>query len=148
MIALMRDVRTGQPVGIHRTALNDEGTGKRVMPSGASAKKMLGQAQGAAILLQPASSTLGIAEGIETAISASQMFDVPVWAVMSAGGIRSFPFLHGLKDLTIFADQDEVGLKAAQTCALRHAKAGTHVEIRYPPAVRSDWNSYHLTEGA
>ncbi|MER8438329.1 toprim domain-containing protein [Mesorhizobium sp. M1312] len=148
MIALMRDVITGEPRGIHRTALKEDGTGKRAMPRGSSPKMMLGIASDAAIRLQPASSLLGIAEGIETAFSASQIFGVPVWAVMSAGGVSSLPVLKGLRRLIIFADHDAAGLQAARRCAWRHAKAGTDVEVRYPPTLNSDWNTYQLVESA
>ena len=43
-VALMRDVFTGEPTGIHRTALRDDGSGKREMPDGIPSKMMLGPA--------------------------------------------------------------------------------------------------------
>src|ERR1700760_2034451 len=42
-------------------------------------------AKGAAIRLAPAGDALGIAEGIETALSASALFGVPCWAAVNAG---------------------------------------------------------------
>jgi putative DNA primase/helicase len=65
LIALTRDVVTGEPTGIHRTALSDDGATKRVMPVGLSSKMTLGCASGAAIQLSNAGALLGIAEGIE-----------------------------------------------------------------------------------
>lgn len=142
MIAVMRNVITSKPQGIHRTALNDDGSGKREMPVGVQPKSMLGPAKGAAAMLQPAPPCLGIAEGIETALSAQKIFNMPVWAVMSAGGIAAFPELSGLTRLIICADHDKPGLDAARKCAKRHAKRGVDVQVRYPSEAYTDWNDY------
>ena len=146
MLGLMRDVITGKPVGVHRTALKDDGTGKRTMPAGMNAKMMMGTAKRAAVQLHPGASQMGIAEGIETALSAHTIFGIPVWAVLSAPGIAAFPVITGTKKLTIFADHDLAGLKAAQACACRYWKARIEGRIQYPKAVGTDWNDY--LEGA
>jgi hypothetical protein len=133
MIALMTDPVTNEPVGIHRTYLRADGNGKAdVTP----AKMMLG---GAGIIrLVPdehVMAGLGIAEGIETALSVMQGFGWrPVWAAASAGGIASFPTLAGIASLTIFADADPTGAKAADACAASWADAGREVRIMAPPA--------------
>ena len=143
MVALMRDVITGEPRGVHRTAVKDDGSGKRTMPDGMPVKMMLGPAKGAVVMLHHAAPRMGIAEGIETALSASQIFGIPVWSLMSASGIAACPVIPGVKHLTIFADQDRAGLAAAAKCATRYQLAGIEGEIRVPPT--GDWNSY-LTE--
>jgi putative DNA primase/helicase len=102
----------------------------------------MGRAKGGAVMLQPLSPRLGIAEGIETALSAQRIFEMPVWATLSAAGVQNLPLIPGLERLTIFADHDEPGLNAARRCAARYSKAGTEVEVRYPPAFDSDWNDY------
>jgi putative DNA primase/helicase len=142
VVSLIREVITGEPVGIHRTAVSDDGTSKRVMPSGLQSKMMLGRALGAAIQFHAAGSALGLAEGIETALSAETIFKVPVWAATSAGGISSFPVIHGISRLVVFADNDDAGLSAAQACGCRYSRAGIEVEIRYPPVPGSDWNDF------
>jgi putative DNA primase/helicase len=141
LLALMRDITTGQPVGIHRTALRDDGTGKRVMPGGRGPRMMLGRARHAAVMLQPGGSHLGIAEGIETALSAQHLFEMPVWACLSAPGIAGFPIIKGLNHLTIFADHDAAGIKAARTCAARYKDNSMNGEIKYPPVLGTDWNT-------
>ena len=93
-------------------------------------------------MLQPGGPYLGIAEGLETALSAQLIFDMPVWAALSAVGVQNFPVIPGLKLLTIFADHDEPGLNAALKCADRYARAGIEVQVRSPPSVGSDWNDY------
>jgi putative DNA primase/helicase len=146
LVGLTRDAITGEPTGIHRTALTDDGASKRVMPSGLQSKMMCGRASRAAIQLQTGENFLGLAEGIETALSAGRIFKMPVWAAMSAGGIRDFPVIHGIEFVRIFADHDEVGLSAARMCKRRYKAAGIDVEIRYPPEPQSDWNDFHSKE--
>jgi len=140
MIALMRDVTTGEPRGIHRTALSDDGKSKREMPDGLRPKRMMGPAKNAAAMLSPHAAKMGIAEGIETALSASKLFGLPVWAVLSAGGIGKFPVATGISDLTIFADNDKAGWSAAEKCGVRYTRAGIGGRIQYPPQFGDDWN--------
>jgi putative DNA primase/helicase len=146
MVSMMRDAITGQQTGIHRTALADDGSAKRTMPDGMPAKMMLGPAKGAVVMLSNSAPDMGIAEGIETALSAQKIFGMPVWACMSAPGIAGLPALPGLRHLTIFADHDEAGLKAAKTCALRYQEKGIDAEVRYPDEAGEDWNSFLLKE--
>lgn len=137
MIALMQDPATGEPVGIHRTFLRADGQGK----APGQAKMMLGGS--GAIRLSPDSEVtagLGVAEGIETALSLIQAAGwSPVWATGSAGGIATFPTLPGIEALTIFADGDEAGVKAATACAERWRREGREVTVRAAPA-GLDWN--------
>ncbi|WP_436637636.1 DUF7146 domain-containing protein [Microbaculum sp. FT89] len=142
MIGLMRNPETNQPTGIHRTALRDDGRGKRNMPDGSSPKRMLGIAKGAVVKLQIEAPRMGIAEGIETALSASLLFDQPVWAALSTNGIRNFPLLKPLQFLSIFADNDEAGLAASKECARRYALAGINGSICAPLERGADWNNF------
>jgi putative DNA primase/helicase len=142
MIALMRDVVTNAPSGIQRTALKDDGSGKRQIPEAEDSRMMMGSPKGAAVILHPAAERMGIGEGTETALSAGQIFNVPVWAALSAGGIAAFPVISSIKHLTIFADYDEAGIQAARKCNSLYKKAGIEVEVRCPPNVGADWNDY------
>jgi putative DNA primase/helicase len=142
LVALTRDAVTAEPRGIHRTALSDNGFSKRQMPDGLKPKMILGSALGAAVQLHSAGTCLGIAEGVETALSARKIFNVPTWAAMSAPGVRSFPLIQGISRLVVFADNDDAGLSAARACGLRYSRAGIDVEIRYPPVPGSDWNDF------
>jgi hypothetical protein len=147
LVAAMRDVTTREIVGIHRTAISDDGNGKRPMPDGSSPKKMMGSAIGAAVVLNRNVGTrLGIAEGIETALSAAMIFKMPVWSVLSVSGIKAFPVIHGIESLCVFADNDEAGMSAAEQCGCRYSDAGIDVDVRYPPLAGSDWNDFMLKE--
>jgi putative DNA primase/helicase len=129
-------------LGIHRTAICAEGTGKLDFSNGTSNKMMLGCASCAVIKLSPFSYVLGIAEGIETALSASSHFNIPVWAVLTAGGMARFPIIPNIQQLIIFADNDHVGEQAADQCAKRYYSAGVTGEIRAPPSQFKDWNNF------
>jgi putative DNA primase/helicase len=95
---------------------------------------------GAAIRLSPATQILGIAEGIETALAAAQIFDVPVWSCLNAQGIRDFQPPADIAELIVFADHDEnyVGQAAAYDLARRLALAGKKVSVQIPQEP-GDW---------
>jgi putative DNA primase/helicase len=139
MIALMLDVVTNEPCGVHRTYLKPDGSGKI---TDGKAKKMLGRHKGAAIKLARDDDVLfglGVAEGIETSLSLiSNGFQV--WALGSAGNIENFPVLSGIDALTIFADHDPAGIKAATACATRWSNAGVEARIAHPREEGRDWN--------
>lgn len=105
MVALFRDVRTDEPVAIHRTSMN---------PSDSPRKKMLGPVKGAAVKLwrTPLRGRLLIGEGIETCLAATLLGDPemepPAWAMTSAGGVASLPLLEGVRRLTILVDNEPV----------------------------------------
>ena len=131
---------TDEACGIHRTFLAHDGSGKApVEPQ----KMMLGNVKGAVIKLSPdeeVTTGLGICEGIETALSILAAGWAPVWACGSAGTIRDFPVLQGVESLTVFADADEAGIKAAKTCRSRWQAAGHECSIILPPVDGTDWN--------
>ena len=147
MLALMTDPATGEPVGVHRTYLLHDGSAKaptvtRPTTVGGEVtlapKRILGT-WGVIRLAEPTGEGLGLAEGIETALSAMQVIGWgPVWAAGSRGGISSFPVLAG-HSLTIFADGDAPGVTAARECAARWAAAGSEALIHIPPS-GEDWN--------
>jgi len=139
MLALITDVITGEPIGVHRTASKDDGSDKRL---GVDSKRMLGVARRGAVRLRAASEYLGIAEGLETALSAAQVFGAAVWATTSAAGIAAFPILKAVKRLTVFADNDEPGLEAACRCCRRYQVAGIDAEVRHPTTPKTDWNDF------
>jgi putative DNA primase/helicase len=131
MVALMSDITTGEPCGVHVTSLDRDG---RKLD-----RRMYGKAKGAVVRLEPdIRNTLAIGEGLETCLATG--FD-PIWACLSAGGIRDFPVLHDIGCLHIFADNDEsgTGQLAAKECAERWHAARREVFVTIPKETGVDF---------
>ena len=127
----------GKAVSLHRTYLKEG----RKAPVSNPKKLMQGlPLSGAAIRLTAVSEVLGIAEGLETALAASELFEVPVWSCVSAQGIESFEPPEGVREVIVFADNDPnfAGQKAAFAAAHRLKLKGFEVEVCIPPEP-GDW---------
>lgn len=87
---------------------------------------------------------LGLAEGIETALSASELFKVPVWSVIAAFNFKQFVPPEGVRKLILFADADLnfVGQREAYCAAavLKQRYPALEVEVRLPDFPGWDWN--------
>lgn len=131
----------GKAVSIHRTYLNDDGTRQRLekckMLTPVS-EKICG---GAIRLKKPKNGILGVAEGIETAMSCFQLFDVPTWACVGTTIMEGFVPPNGVRTVTIFGDNDAnfEGQKSAYTLASRLFREGYLVEVVLPDEV-GDFN--------
>ena len=92
LLALIRDIRSDIPIGVHRTALT---------PDNQRLDRMsLGPIGGGAIKISPAfgiQEGLMIGEGIETVLSASKRYKFkPVWSLICASNLAKFPVLSGI----------------------------------------------------
>ncbi|MFL5141743.1 MAG: toprim domain-containing protein [Microvirga sp.] len=136
MVCLVRDVVTDQPKAIHRTALSPDGL--KVEVRGAD---RLG-----AIKLTPdadVTTCLGIAEGVETALSTRRVPEFggsPVWSLISEAGVRGFPALSGIECLWLAVDHDPAGIKAARAVADRWQAARAEAFLITPFAPPADLN--------
>ena len=128
-MGIVRDGAGNPTGGIHRTFLLEDGSGKA--PPG---KKMLGPVAGGSVRLAPIPTDghLGIAEGIETALSAWAIFGIPTWAALSAGNLRDWQWPEGIRHVTIFADAGEAGQSAATALTERLTAAGIPSTIVSP----------------
>lgn len=102
---------------------------------------------GGAVRLAPSAETMGIAEGLETALSAMQLHDLPVWATLTAGAMIKWQPPPTAKNILIFGDHDEsfTGQQAAYNLAYRLHNEGYRVEVRLPDHV-GDWNDVLVAE--
>lgn len=88
---------------------------------------------------------LGIAEGIETALSAYQLYKVPSWAVLNTSIMKAFKAPAGIETLVIYADNDRngAGLAAALHCGHKNILANNDIKkvvIRMPDRKGADFN--------
>lgn len=129
----------GTGASIHRTYLTDDGH-KAPVPQ---AKKIMAgkPLNSGAVRLGAAGMALGIAEGIETALAASQRFGVPVWAATNAVLLEAWVPPEGVGRVVIAGDNDAsfTGQAAAFGLARRLVQKGLAVEIRIPDKVGKDW---------
>jgi putative DNA primase/helicase len=139
MLAALIDAG-GTAVNIHRTYLTADGRKadvdevRKMMPGDFPA--------GAAIRLAPHGSTLGIAEGIETALAATVLFGVPCWSAVNSTGLEKWQAPAGVTEVVIYGDNDPKfgGQAAAYALAHRLACAGLITSVQIPPMVGEDWN--------
>lgn len=109
-----------------------------------AAKKTLGiMANGAVRLGRPAV-TLGIAEGIETALAARRIFSLPVWATLGASRMGAIEVPENVRRVIIFADNGKAGEAAARKAADAYELRGLECDIEFPPAEFGDFNDWLL----
>lgn len=146
LVALVTDVMTGAPLTLHRTWVQANGEKAPIEP----ARMLLRghRKQGGVVRLWPdeyVTSSLGVAEGIESALSVARTFQ-PVWSAIDAGNLGALPVLRGVDTLLIAADHDHAGLVAAKSCRDRWRGAGVDVRIAVPPIRGSDFNDVAKSE--
>lgn len=128
-------------VNLHRTLLDSAGRKANV-----EKPKLLMEGEtpaGSAVRLNPpVNGRLGVAEGIETALSAAKLFDVPCWATIHSAGLERFTPPDGVTELMIFGDNDQKygGQASAYRLAHRMACIEMHVTISIPDSPGEDWN--------
>jgi len=141
MVATVTDTE-GKAVSLHRTFLRPDGLAKAEMEA---PRKMMPGAlpDGACVRLSDGpSASLGIAEGLETALAASVLYGLPVWAALTATMLAKWIPPEGVEDITIFADNDPKfgGQAAAYQLAHRLAVKGWDVTVLVPALAGADFN--------
>lgn len=126
------------PIAIHRTFLSTEASGKAAFEKPKRALGALGEA--AVRLFAPASGKLGLAEGIESAMSAYALTGIPVWATLGNErfGLVSVP--ESVTELHLFVDHDAGGELAASRGLAAYARDGRTIHVRKPSSRDTDWN--------
>lgn len=135
MVASVADLN-GQVIAIQRTFIARDGSGKAAIQS---PKRSLGSLAEGSVQLGPPATTLGIAEGIETGLSAMERFAVPVWCALGSNLARID--LHNVThNVMIFADRGEAGELAAEGARIAFRSRGRKVAIRFPADGFKDFN--------
>ena len=129
----------GDPLTYHITYLENDTKADVSAP-----KKILtplGPMAGGAIRLYPESRLMGIAEGIETAIAASDRFGLPVWAAYSANLLEQWKPPAGVEEVWVFGDNDNsfTGQSSAYNLAKRLHREGLKVIVMIPETANTDF---------
>ncbi len=122
---------------IQRTFLRVDGRGKANVTK---SKLSRGRMQDGAVRLGPAGPVLGIAEGIETGLSAMQLFGVPVWCSLSAARLDRLWLPSEAVEIHVFGDNGDRGHEAAERAVAAYQAQGRRVVVRFPPEKFGDWN--------
>ena len=141
MIAVVQDAG-GIGVSLHRTFLLDGEKAPVDSPRMVTAGEL---PMGSAIRLSEPCRVLGIAEGIETAYAAWEMFGIPTWAAINAHLLANWEPPTGTEEVVIYGDNDEsfTGHAASYALAKRMRQAGLVVTVRLPNRVGDDWADVH-----
>jgi len=146
----------GEIVTLHRTYLTP--SGKKAPEE--SARKMMPVPEGmsitgAAIQLGVPDGVLGVAEGLETALSAYKATQVPTWSAINAWMLESIEIPASVHTVLIWADKDKsvTGEKSAKALKKRLQAEGIKAHILMPQVPRGsdvksiDWNDVLCTQG-
>jgi phage/plasmid primase-like uncharacterized protein len=138
LCARLTDVESAKPISLHFTKLAADGRGKAGSDKDKTFLRGHRKARGVVRLWPNECVTVGVgvAEGIETALAAAWGF-APIWSALDAGNLAALPVLAGIEALMIFADHDEVGLRAAHACAERWREVAAVTIVR-PEAPGTD----------
>lgn len=156
MVGAIRDI-DGRILTLHRTYLASDGGKAKVE----EVKKMAVVPEGVDIngsairLGQIFDGTLGVAEGIETALSAFRATGIPTWSTVNAQLMKSFEVPEGVHTVIIWADKDKslTGEIAANVLKTRLESQGILVLVMLPPtpipagAKSIDWNDVLVEQG-
>lgn len=133
MIAAVRD--DNGFVAVHRTFLDPR---RPRIAALAAPRCGLGHFGPGAVCLGGTAPRLGLAEGIETALSASALFQVPCWATLGTERFGLVTLPAEVTELLLFLDNDAGGRRAEALA--REAFSHLPIESHYPPRGGDDWN--------
>lgn len=135
----------GHLVSLHRTHLTEDGR-KADLPIVKKLTSCSAQLAGCSVKLYRACifqgvQSIGVAEGIETALACYAASGTPTVSAVSAQGMARYQWPDDVERLIVYADNDlsQVGQKAAAALAFRVKKAGLIQRVLTPPQAGTDW---------
>ncbi|MDQ1193907.1 putative DNA primase/helicase [Brevundimonas vesicularis] len=104
-------------------------------------RKTVGQVPpGSAVRLRPAAPRMLVAEGVVTTLSAMERFELPGWALMSAGNLSRWHAPEHVSTVLVAGDRGVAGETAAMRLADRLEREGVEAILAFPPPPFGDWN--------
>lgn len=141
--AMLAAVRTDLGViAVHRTFLDPAAAR---LADFERPKRALGRLRhGAVRLAMPREGRLGLAEGIETALSAMQIFGVPCWATLGNERFGLVTIPESVRELYLFVDNDPGGALAEARGHEAYGQEGRRIVAERPAKLDTDWNDVLL----
>jgi putative DNA primase/helicase len=131
-----------QMIAMHATFLRAGGTGKANLPPHEQ-REFYGSCRGGVVRLasHKPDDELLIGEGIESVLSAMQLFDLPGWAALSTSGLMALELPSEIRRIVIAVDNDlnGAGQKAAMVARDKWVTESRSVRLKLPPIV-GDFN--------
>jgi putative DNA primase/helicase len=125
-------------VAVQRIFLDQQFAG--LAPDMEHPRLTLGRPLAGAVRLAPAGPILGLAEGVETAVSAMILLDIPVWATLGNERLARIAIPDIVDRLILLPDADRAGITAARLATTEYERPGRRIEIRLPFGKCNDWN--------
>jgi putative DNA primase/helicase len=129
--------RDGKIIAVQQTWLTHSGEKAGVSPP----RITTGSLGSGAVRLGAVAEVMGLAEGIETALSAMQLTGMTVWATLGSTRMHNVWIPPEVRELHVFADNDDAGRKAAKLTFEAH-RLVRKVVPRFPPLGCKDYNDY------
>jgi putative DNA primase/helicase len=130
-------------IAVQVTRIDPSGERKAQVPI---PRRTYGALGNGAVRLAAAGDVLGLAEGVESALSAMQLSGVPTWACLGAGRMHRVAVPEDVCELHLFLDNDGPGRDAGERTANVH-RHHRRVVLRRPPDHLNDWNDLFTREG-
>jgi putative DNA primase/helicase len=123
-------------VAVHRTFL-DPGTRRKAAFD--NPKRLLGLPGRGAVRLGTAGRVLGLAEGVETALAATVLHKIPVWAVLGNERFGMIDLPKHVEQVVLLADNDAGGKRAVVLAQDGLQRDGRVLQAMWPPERCNDW---------
>lgn len=123
-------------IAVQRTFLDLQVITRKPLPNPKVALGLLG---GAAVRLAPATDELGLAEGVEDALSAMEWFGTPSWAL---GGIERLAMVDipaTVRRIIVYGDRGRAADAGLDRARAHLTANGRTLEVRVPE-IHDDWN--------
>ncbi|MDF0490160.1 toprim domain-containing protein [Sphingomonas sp. H39-1-10] len=128
----------GRFTGLQRIPLEPDGSGlARDLPE---PKRGLARPLGGAVQLFRPGPILGLAEGVETAMSAAFLLGIPVWAALGAERLHQIIIPRMVERLLLLPDNDRAGSIAVGRAETAYAGRPFDLDLEWPWFGLNDWN--------
>lgn len=123
-------------IAVQRTFLDPADVLRKPIPK---PKVSLGLLGTAAIRLAPATDELGLAEGIEDALSATAWFGTPTWALAGVERLAFVAIPEKVRRIIVYADRGEAAERLLEK-AREHLTGNGRELVPQVPKLHKDWN--------